>query len=622
MKKIFAALFALYSAFAFSTTTVPVQLLNPIGSTNGQVITSGGPSSAPAWSSPSARTCPSIMDYGGNNTNSASNNAAFASAAAAAPSGQACVYFPPGTFQFASQLIYTLPTTGASISVVGAGADVTNLTWPNAAGGVLINYSSPGNSSHFRDFTISTGIAGGGNGINLTQTSCLNQFAQTDIQRVTFRGFDNNAGAGGLKYWSDAYLVNGVSGTSVDTVTVYGSGAGASALGNGGVYQGNGTCYSIYHNITKSTFNDLSIGMEYLSYAQGLTLTQSNFQNTNTGFLTPASQLGVLSQLQISDSQFATTGNAISLLTNIGNVMIHDNDLFCHVGNSCILFGNAAPQGFTITGNSINSDGSGAATGISIGSPFAAGQSGTITGNEIGGLSVGVSLVAGSSGNYLLNNAYTGNTTNVTNSGTGNFVELSVPPAIGNTTPNSGAFTTLSASSTVSGAGFSTYLASPPAIGGTSAAAGAFTTLNASGNDALLYSNISAQSIPNAAYTTVTGWTKTFDRVNANFNASTGVFTAPATGYYQVSAQLVFGANTGAVGTAYGAAISANSVQVAIGLQSRDAAGSAQNAIEVSAVVSLTAGQTIVLQAFQNTGAALALSSTAAQNYLNINRLP
>lgn len=52
---------------------------------------------------------------------------------------------------------------------------------------------------------------------------------------------------------------------------------------------------------------------------------------------------------------------------------------------------------------------------------------------------------------------------------------------VGATTPNTGAFTTLSASSTVSGAGFSTYLASPPAIGGTVAAAANFTTLGATG---------------------------------------------------------------------------------------------------------------------------------------------
>lgn len=52
---------------------------------------------------------------------------------------------------------------------------------------------------------------------------------------------------------------------------------------------------------------------------------------------------------------------------------------------------------------------------------------------------------------------------------------------VGATTPNTGAFTTLSASSTVSGTGFSTYLASPPAIGGTAPSTGKFTSLTDTG---------------------------------------------------------------------------------------------------------------------------------------------
>lgn len=53
------------------------------------------------------------------------------------------------------------------------------------------------------------------------------------------------------------------------------------------------------------------------------------------------------------------------------------------------------------------------------------------------------------------------------------------PGAIGSTTPNTGAFTTLSANSLVSGAGFSSYLAAPPAIGGSTPAAGTFTLATA-----------------------------------------------------------------------------------------------------------------------------------------------
>lgn len=49
MKKIFGAALALISSVAFATTLVPVQLLNPTGSSSGQAIVSTGSSSAPAW---------------------------------------------------------------------------------------------------------------------------------------------------------------------------------------------------------------------------------------------------------------------------------------------------------------------------------------------------------------------------------------------------------------------------------------------------------------------------------------------------------------------------------------------------------------------------------------------
>jgi hypothetical protein len=54
MKKLFVALLALISCAAFGTTFVPVQLLNPTGSTSGQAIISTGASSAPAWGNVSA----------------------------------------------------------------------------------------------------------------------------------------------------------------------------------------------------------------------------------------------------------------------------------------------------------------------------------------------------------------------------------------------------------------------------------------------------------------------------------------------------------------------------------------------------------------------------------------
>lgn len=57
---------------------------------------------------------------------------------------------------------------------------------------------------------------------------------------------------------------------------------------------------------------------------------------------------------------------------------------------------------------------------------------------------------------------------------------FAAPTAIGSTTANTGAFTTLSASSTVSGAGFTARFSTPGPIGNTAASTGAFTTLTTS----------------------------------------------------------------------------------------------------------------------------------------------
>ena len=73
----------------------------------------------------------------------------------------------------------------------------------------------------------------------------------------------------------------------------------------------------------------------------------------------------------------------------------------------------------------------------------------------------------------------------------GSIGSLSVPPPIGNTTPNTGAFTTLSASGAVSGAGFSSYLLAPPPIGSGTPNTGAFTTFSASGASTLAATSIS-----------------------------------------------------------------------------------------------------------------------------------
>jgi hypothetical protein len=152
--------------------------------------------------------------------------------------------------------------------------------------------------------------------------------------------------------------------------------------------------------------------------------------------------------------------------------------------------------------------------------------------------------------------------------------------------------------------------------------AGAFSTLSASGNDALLYSNSSAQSIPNNAATTVTGWTKVYDRLSINFNASTGVFTAPSAGFYHVDVAILFASTANVAATFRNVTIVVNGTSLIQGLVQVGTAATYDIGVVASGVVQVTAGQTIVIQALQTNGASVALSSSALNTYLSIQRVP
>lgn len=151
---------------------------------------------------------------------------------------------------------------------------------------------------------------------------------------------------------------------------------------------------------------------------------------------------------------------------------------------------------------------------------------------------------------------------------------------------------------------------------------GSFTTLAASGNDALLYTNVSGQSIATGTNVTVTGWTKTFDRLNTNFNASTGVFTAPATGYYAVSSCITFAPASFGAGNSLVLKIFANGVLAVLGSFYPEATFTQPVTVCASSAISLSSGQTLTVQMFQNTGVTTTLSTTTAQNWLSIHRIP
>lgn len=156
--------------------------------------------------------------------------------------------------------------------------------------------------------------------------------------------------------------------------------------------------------------------------------------------------------------------------------------------------------------------------------------------------------------------------------------------------------------------------------------AGSFTKLSASGNDALNYYNVTGQTVATSTSVTLTGFTKVYDRVNANFNTATGTFTAPAecsiTCYYQVSAQIVYASAVGVVNAQYSASIVVNGSPVCSGQSFQQSTSTEAITVPVSCVVAVTNGQTILIQAFQNSGASRTLGTVANTNMLSIARLP
>lgn len=166
--------------------------------------------------------------------------------------------------------------------------------------------------------------------------------------------------------------------------------------------------------------------------------------------------------------------------------------------------------------------------------------------------------------------------------------------------------------------------ATPPDLGNDIPAAVSATTLSASGNEALTYGNTSGQSIPNNTATDITNWTKIVDRLNANFNATTGVYTAPATGYYLISAQIIYSSIApAAIGDQFNLYLLINgSVVVVSSHFSETVSANFQPVSMVGRLHFLNAGDTVKLQAFQNSGSTDTLVSTSAENWITITQIP
>jgi hypothetical protein len=366
--------------------------------------------------------CSSILDYGGNNGGTVDNTTAFANTIAAGTSGEACVYFPPGVYDFTSQVSYTMPTTTSAIRVYGAGPS-TVLVWPNG-GGMTINYTSTSsavnrNAVSISDLVMETGVTNGGGAIVLSSTTAAlgaTSAGQSVISNVFMLGSD---GPSQTDYWTYGIEIIGVSNVDLINVNV----RGGNYTGTGVYVYGTSTNIPTVINLIGDSFYTTSIGLKYGTYTQGVTVSQSNFQTNVDGIFAPSGETG-LDQLSVVGSQFNDSSAGIIIQSPLKHMALQSNLVYMQTSPATYGVALGAGSNFSISGNTFDgSGGPGSGIAIAVGGTSTV-SGGNIVGNDIANLSsgAGIALSASTSGINVQSNTYSTVGTGVSNSGSGNTV--------------------------------------------------------------------------------------------------------------------------------------------------------------------------------------------------------
>lgn len=391
--------------------------------------------------------CPSILVFGGIGDGVTDNSAAFNAALHAYLNP--CVYFPSGDYNFLSSIGYTFPSNGQSLMIRGDGADITELTWPNAViNAIVIALVGQSNSVHVRDFSISTGQAGTDIGIEVNQTvTCSATCASgsgvgSDFTNLVFRGNDGyyeQAHHAISHFWNTGIYIQNASYFNFNNVFVQGksplasnpyadttSGTGVGLHGTGG----NPTPV-VFNFGSNCDFQGLSNGILIGPYIEGVNVSQSIFTGNFTGIgVPPGNSTTGISNLVVANSYFDDQQDILvgSIVTaiNISNSLFIATDP--HTGNKYGVQTTVQSNSTSIVGNSFYGVNGGNDYAVSLNNSTSADITPSIiTGNIFSGWLYGVVLGTGVSGALLSTNRYYNNTNNYSDAGTGDQIGVAVP---------------------------------------------------------------------------------------------------------------------------------------------------------------------------------------------------
>jgi Pectate lyase superfamily protein len=291
--------------------------------------------------------CANIMFYGAVADGVTDNSAAW-SAALAQSTGHPCIYFPAGTYAFASGISATLSTNGQVLSIYGDGPDTTTLSWAGG-GGLTIIETAAQVAIHVRDLALLTGAVNTGIALNVEHGAFHNNnIASNTVDRVRVSGTTI-----GANYWAIGIKFNGVSQVNFNSLDLWGQtiGGGAGSRGIGLDLEAPPTNLSFIYNITNSNFFGGQNGLKYGSNVQGVTVANCNFTLNYIGIYVPTGSINQ-AQLSVSNSQFDNGGD--NILFDTGTTLSHvqiDNNLFFLVANTAGIHFKGLGQYAMLRGN-------------------------------------------------------------------------------------------------------------------------------------------------------------------------------------------------------------------------------------------------------------------------------
>lgn len=370
-----------------------------------------------------------IRDYGGVGDDTTLCDQALLDAFAAFPaSGCGAIYFPAGTYKFASVKTLDLVYLTGNIAIFGDGPRTSELHFPNTSGGLVINQGNFRPCVNIHDLSFTTGKANAANGLSLLSAfSIIPTSGWSELRNLLFSGDDWKTSYGYINGWAKAIHVkvwSQINYINVNTTDKDTSGGGGSGIGVHFEGDAASSLYTILHNFSQCSFTYHAIGAWYGDFVQGVTFNQCNFNGASggSGIFTSGSVLGVLAQLGVFNSQFDVGGPSLNLNSGIYDVMLVGTTFTVSKNNAIALY---IPQsvGTNIIGCKCSSGGSPTNTfGVVLGGTGRA----AILGCTFADLTVGINMQSGTTKIVALNNIMQSVSVEILDNGTGNITGLGV----------------------------------------------------------------------------------------------------------------------------------------------------------------------------------------------------